>query len=277
MSNNASDTTTITQQTQTTITQIIHNDGYWSNAIRSLFIYGSGGYHLYLTRSGTPGFRFMIVGGSIFADNISRILINYINDPNYLRNYLNAWRFNLDSNNENTGIVNVSPGNSVDQAISQAHSQATQSAGQSQVKSAAPNLGNSNNFISDINGLDDLTNKLTDNIMSYLKHFLEPVQVNYSNDLLANQIYGISILLFALSVTIIILLIFLLINIVIFTYNEKLINYFSNKYIKLYITINKKFIGIEIFLLGSSLLYFIYILSYGIHFIATHPVIIKPI
>jgi uncharacterized membrane protein YcgQ (UPF0703/DUF1980 family) len=27
-------------------TQIIHDDGSWSNAIRSLFIYGSGGYRL---------------------------------------------------------------------------------------------------------------------------------------------------------------------------------------------------------------------------------------
>jgi hypothetical protein len=111
-----------------------------------------------------------------------------------------------------------------------------------------------------------------DSLMIYIRPILEPVQVNYSNELLANQIYGISILLFVLSILIIVLLIFLLINIVVFTYSDKLINYFSNKYIKLYISINKKFIGIEIFLLGTSIIYFMYNLTYGIHFIATHPI-----
>jgi hypothetical protein len=93
--NNTSSTSTITNsvaqgQTQTTTTQIIHNDGSWSNAIRSLFIYGTGGYRLYLTRTGSPGSRFMIVGGSMLADNIGRFLANSVNDPNYLVNHLNA-------------------------------------------------------------------------------------------------------------------------------------------------------------------------------------------
>jgi hypothetical protein len=114
-----------------------------------------------------------------------------------------------------------------------------------------------------------------DNLMNFLRPFLEPVQVNYSNELLANQIYGISILLFVLALIIIMLIIFLLFNIIIFTYSDKLITYFKNKYIKLYISINKKFIGIEIFLLGTSIIYFMYILTYGIHFIATHPIIKK--
>nr|YP_009653005.1 hypothetical protein [Laccaria amethystina]QCG70063.1 hypothetical protein [Laccaria amethystina] len=262
---NISNTNTITQSTTT---QIIHNDGSWSNAIRSLFIYGTGGYRLYLTRSGsTPGSRFMIVGGSIFVDNVGRFLANSINDPNYIRNYVNAWRISLDNNNQDTAIVNVSQGDSVDQAISQVQNQESQSTTQSI----------SNNFIPDFNGLDDLSNKLTNNLMSYFTKFLEPVQVSYSQEELANQIYGISILLFALSVTTIVLLIFLLINIIIFTYSDKLINYFTNKYIKLYISINKKFIGIEIFLLGITILSSMYNLSYGIHFIATHPIVIKPI
>ena len=90
---NTSDTSTVTQaqtQTQTTTTQIIHNDDSWSNAIRSLFIYGSGGYSLYLIRNGSPGSRFIIVGGSILADNLGIFIANSINDPNYLVNHLNA-------------------------------------------------------------------------------------------------------------------------------------------------------------------------------------------
>lgn len=35
---------------------------------------------------------------------------------------------------------------------------------------------------------------------------------------------------------------------------------------------NKKLIGIEILFLGGTLLYFLFNLSYGIHFIATHPI-----
>nr|YP_009653027.1 hypothetical protein [Laccaria bicolor]QCG70085.1 hypothetical protein [Laccaria bicolor] len=272
---NTSSTSTVTNsvtqgQTQTTTTQIIHNDGSWSNAIRSLFIYGTGGYRLYLTRTGSPGSRFMIVGSSMLADNIGRFLANSVNDPNYLVNHLNAWRFSLLGNTPDTAIVNVSQGDGVDPAISQIQS-TTQS--QSQIKSSDQSLGNP--FIPDSNGLEDFTNKLMDNLMLYIRPILEPVQVNSSNELLANQIYGISILLFVLSILIIALLIFLLINIIVFTYSEKLINYFSNKYIKLYISINKKFIGIEIFLLGTSIIYFMYNFTYGIHFIATHPIIIN--
>jgi len=87
MSNNVNNTSTVSH---TTNTQIIHDDGSWSNAIRSLFIYGSGGYRLYLTRGGTPGSRFIIAGGTIFVDNVSRVITNAINDPSYITNHLNA-------------------------------------------------------------------------------------------------------------------------------------------------------------------------------------------
>ena len=158
---NTSDTNAVVNTvTQSTTTQIIHNDGSWSNAIRSLFIYGTGGYQLYLTRTGSPGSRFAIVGGSIFADSVGRFLANSINDPNYLRNYINAWRVSLDSNSEDTAIVNVSQGDGIDQAISQVKSTA-----QTQAQSTSQSL--SNNFIPNINGLDDFTNKLTNNLMSY--------------------------------------------------------------------------------------------------------------
>jgi len=87
MSNNASNTSTVVH---TTNTQIIHDDGSWSNTIRSLFIYGSGGYRLYLTRGGSPSSRFVITGGTIIADNLGRVVTNAINDPSYITNHLNA-------------------------------------------------------------------------------------------------------------------------------------------------------------------------------------------
>ena len=132
--------------------------------------------------------------------------------------------------------------------------------------------------------LKDVKNKFlpenfdTDYLLNYVinnfKGILEPVSVDYSNQLLADQIYGISILLFILSLMILILLLAFIINIVILVYSDKLMNFFTNKYIRGYINLNKKIIGIEICFLGGSLIYFMYILSYGIHFIATHPIII---
>jgi hypothetical protein len=269
MSNNVSSSSNVTQNTNT---QIIHDDGSWSNAVRSLFIYGSGGYRLYLTRGGTPGSRFVIASSTILADNISRIITNAINDPAYINNHLNAWGFNLSGS---TASVSVNQGGSLDRAISQAQSNAAQAANQAASQTSSSNNSGSNmsnNFISGDNGIEDITNKLLQNLMNYIKPFLEPVQVSYSNELLANQIYGLSIMLFILSVLIIVLLIFFIINIIIFIYSDRIMNYFSNKYIKWYINITKKFIGVELFLLGPSLLYFMYILSMGIRFIATHPI-----
>ena len=72
---------------------------------------------------------------------------------------------------------------------------------------------------------------------------------------------------------IILLLIAFIINIIIFVYSSSLMNLFQNKFIRWYISINRKLIGIEIFFLGASLIYFMYFLSYGIHFIATHPIL----
>lgn len=115
-------------------------------------------------------------------------------------------------------------------------------------------------------------NQILDSVVGYLKPILEPVSVGYSNELLANQIYGISILLFIMSILIIILLLAFIINITILVYSDKLMSLFTNKYIIWYIRINKKLIGIEIVFLSVSLLYFMFNLSSGIHFIATHPI-----
>jgi len=114
---------------------------------------------------------------------------------------------------------------------------------------------------------------IINNVMQYLRPILEPVKVSYSNELLANQLNDISIILFIMSIFIIILLIVFMFNILIYINSDKISNYFSNKLIIWYINFNKKIIGIELIFLGSSILYFMYILSYGLHFLATHPII----
>ena len=69
-----------------------------------------------------------------------------------------------------------------------------------------------------------------------------------------------------------ILILGLLINVLIVINGDKIINFFTNKYIKLYVKWNMKLIGLEVFGLGASILYFMYNLSMGIRFIATHPI-----
>jgi hypothetical protein len=128
------------------------------------------------------------------------------------------------------------------------------------------------NFVSDGNGTEELGNKLVSNLMDILRPLLEPVQVNYSNEVLANQINDISILLLILTIIIMVLIVGLLLNIFGLLYSDKILNYFNNKYIRGYLNFTKKFIALEVLLGGITILYFMYTLSLGIHFIATHPI-----
>lgn len=101
--------------THHTDVRITHDDGSWSNAIRSIFIYVTGGYRLYanLARGGTPAQRFFIVGSSYLSDAGTRILKNAINDPNFILNHITSWNviFNSGSaNNTASANVHLDPG-----------------------------------------------------------------------------------------------------------------------------------------------------------------------
>ena len=73
-----------------------------------------------------------------------------------------------------------------------------------------------------------IINYFIDKIISVL----EPITVTYSNKLLADQIYFISIVLFIMSILVTGLILFLFLNIVIFTFSDKLLNLFTNKYVR---------------------------------------------
>jgi len=74
--------------------RIVHDDGTWSNTIRSLFVYGSGGFRLWLIRnnSGTPVQRAFVIGGSILVDTFGRALQNTVNDPNSVLANIRTWQ-----------------------------------------------------------------------------------------------------------------------------------------------------------------------------------------
>lgn len=216
---------------------------------REAFIYGSGALRLSLLRSGgTPGQRAFVIGTTVISEAASKAVMNAINDPDYILAHLNSWNVIL---NGDKASIHVDKDPDM----------------MSKLNKVVPD--NSDDF-----GLGDYTTKMFNTILETLKPILEPVHVDYSNAVLADQIYGISILLFILTILVIGLLLALMLNIVILVYSDKLLNLFTNKYIRWYILFNKKVIGIEICFLGGSILYFMYVLAYGIHFIATHPIVI---
>ena len=138
--------------------------------------------------------------------------------------------------------------------------------------SITPNSSNTTPLFSN-SEIDSYVNDLFNGLVETFGHILKPVSVNYSNEILSNQLYSISILLFILSIVILIILIAFLVNIISFMYSEKLLNYFTNKYIVKYITYNREIIKIEIIFVGFILIYFVYQLAFGLHYLATHPIV----
>ena len=255
--NNATQVTEMQNTTTNTTTSIIHNDGSFSNTIRTLFIYGSGAFRISMLRNGgSPGSRFAVIGSSIAMDYASKIANNIINDPDYIRKYSQYWGLKQEGE-----VLNIDE--SGDSKTNEA------------IKTAADTASNlSNNFLPDSIGssLEELSEKIFSQILQYFSSYLEPIQVSYSQDLLAAQIYHLAIVLFIITVLLSIFIIAFIFNLIIYIYSDKISSYFKNKYIVWYINLNKKIIGIELFILSSTILYSVYILSYGLHFIATHPI-----
>jgi hypothetical protein len=119
---------------------------------------------------------------------------------------------------------------------------------------------------------EGISKALFNGMVELLSPILKPVQVTYSNELLASQIYGLGLVMFILCLIIIFLFIVLIINAIVLIYREKILNFFTNKYIRMYLNLNNKILGIEFFILSTTLLYFLYSLSNGLYFIATHPI-----
>lgn len=235
-----------------TSTQIIHDDGTWSNAIRTIFIYGAGA--LRFTAARTPTGRGFVVVSSLLGDGASRVVNNAINDPEYIKKHAASWEA-LWRDNTSTNLQ-LDP-----ETLKKAE--------------AASSNSNNNNSSSSLTGTDFNTymSDAINSIIGYLKPILEPIQVNYSNELLAGQINGIAIMLFLLSIFIMILFIFFSLNAIILIYRDKIVNYFTNKYIRAYLKLNSTIIAIELFFTSLTILYFLFTLSKGLQFIARHPII----
>jgi hypothetical protein len=103
-------------------------------------------------------------------------------------------------------------------------------------------------------GLDIDFSNLSEIIMNklagYLDYILKPVIVDFSIELLSSQIYHIGIILFVLTIFLVIFFVSLLFNLTIYLFSDRILTYFQNKYIKWYISFNKKVIALEIFILS---------------------------
>ena len=122
------------------------------------------------------------------------------------------------------------------------------------------------------NGLSYTLDNLLYTVIGSLKYILEPVSVDYSNELLAEQIYGISIVLFVMIVCVLILFMSFVFNVLILIFSDNLKKYFTNKYILWYINFNKKIIGLEVGFLSVTIISSLFSIAKGVHFIATHPI-----
>ena len=89
-----SSNTPMNGESHATNVQIIHNDGGWSNSIRSIFIYGTGVLRLSLLKSGgSPTSRAFVIGSTLAAEAASKVLQNAINDPKYVKSH-SLWEEN---------------------------------------------------------------------------------------------------------------------------------------------------------------------------------------
>lgn len=232
--------------THHTNVHIIHDDGSWANGIRNLFIYGSGTTRMVMSirRGGSPSQQFFIISSTILAETASRLVLNSLNDPSYIRAHMYNIRAILQG--EDGADVYMNP--HAEQAATGANSSSTlpgSSEGAGPVSNTDSILGSGSSTASAPGGTDEIAKsmigvdidlaKICESVLSkivnYINYIFEPVQHSYTIDVMSSHIQNISILLFILTVIIVIFFISFLVNITLFFFSDRLLKYFKNKYI----------------------------------------------
>lgn len=243
---------TTTHTTHTTSVKIIMDDGSWSTGVKKIFIYGTGALRVAYAR--TPYGRFGNTIATLAIDKGSDILDKATNDPTFIRRHLENWNIIWKNNDPSSGEAILDPIN--DDTIKNAVKIVLESNDNFSSNSFLPDNFNLNNNI--------------EQLFLFLKGVLEPANVNYSNELLAEQIQGISIVLFIMCLSVLFLFFILILNVLMLMYADKFQNYFTNKYIIWYIKMNRRIIGLEVSFLSIVIVYGLYNILKGILFIATH-------
>ena len=120
----------------------------------------------------------------------------------------------------------------------------------------------------------DQTNWSVSDIFSYIFNIFPPVTVGYSNDLLSKQHQGIAISLFIMCVGVLVLFMTFFFNCFILIFRDRIIKYFTNRYILAYLKINIRIMIIEMLMFGFLITFYIFKITEGLIFLMTHPIIV---
>lgn len=198
--------------THTTSVKIIMDDGSWSTGVKKIFIYGTGALRIAYAR--TPYGRFGSTLATIAVDKGSDLLDRATNDPTFIRRHIENWKIAWNNNDPSSGEAILNPSND------------------DTIKDAVKNALEINNSFSSNSFLPASFNFNIEQLFLFFKEVLEPANVSYSNELLADQIQGISIVLFIMCLSVLFLFFILLSNVLMLMFADKIQNYFTNKYIK---------------------------------------------
>lgn len=185
-------------------------------------------------------------------DAAGNVVANLVNDPNYVRANIQNWKIFQKGNTPGEYEVDISADTETFKKIKKEES-------------------NKNSFLPEDLDIENLQNQILDTIMEYIRPYIQPVTVNYSQDLLVDQVQILSLMSLIIALIITGMLIFLFLNILIYMNSDRILKFFKNKYILLYVNLQLKFIAIEVVLSTLVILYGMGILIYALHFIVTHP------
>nr|UEV87083.1 hypothetical protein [Grifola frondosa] len=262
---NINNTNNNTNNETKTTRNIVMSNGTWSSTVRSIFIYSTAAIHMHVTRAPGKGFSKISTGLGAFAiDTGGKIIENIINDPSYIRDHVKNWRLiwkKDEMGNESNDTVELDVSNDKT-LIESVQNEINNGSGSSDVASFLPSSNGNNSELSSF--IDEL-------VLPIIKA-LKPQQINYPVELLMDQHHIISICLFIMTISALFIFIVFLYNIILFIYKDKILSFFTNKYIVIYLKLQFKILNIEIIILALLIIYYFYFLIMGLHFLAVFPI-----
>ena len=253
----------------TTNRNIVFSNGTWSSTVRSIFIYGTAAIHMNLTRAPGRGiFKLGTALGAFAVDTGGKFIENAINDPSYIRDHVKNWKMMWSQNNagvESNEEVKIDVSSDTNLI--------------NEVQNEINKTADLNNFATFLPSSSTLSGENSSEVSSFINELVPPIiqtlkpqQVGYSVELLMDQHHFIAICLFIITISALFLFLVFLYNILLFFYKDKILNYFTNKYIVLYLKIQFKILNIEIIVLALLIIYYFYFLILGLHFLAVFPI-----
>jgi hypothetical protein len=195
-------------------------------------------------RGGTPTQQLFIVTSTIIAESASRLLINSLNDPTYLRAHFSNIKAMLrDNDSASVYLESNAMGAATGETSSSTLSGSAVVVGPVSNPEIIPGSisysgsvpGGTAEIAKSMLGLNIDITKIYESylstIVNYLNYLFEPVQHTFTIDVMSNHIQNLSLLLFILTAIILIFFISLLFNVTLFIFSDRLISYFTNKYI----------------------------------------------